>query len=166
MISMIAAMDEQRVIGHQNTMPWHLPAELQYFKTTTMGHTVVMGRKTFESIGRPLPGRRNVVLTRQRDWQAVGVDVIHAVEELAVQEGEELFIIGGAELYRTMMPRADRLYVTRIQASFEGDAFFPEIDPAIWESVSEKPGIVDEKNQYPHTFFVFERREQVQRGNK
>ncbi|PWK16445.1 dihydrofolate reductase [Tumebacillus permanentifrigoris] len=153
MISMIVAMDENRVIGLDNDMPWkrNLPADLQHFKRTTMGHTVVMGRKTFESIGRPLPGRRNVVLTRQTDWHAAGVDVIHSLDEI----DDEVMIIGGAELFREMLSRAERLYITVIHHRFDGDTFFPEIDRADWQLVHEQPGTVDDQNQYPHTFTTY-----------
>jgi dihydrofolate reductase len=156
MISMIVAMTEERVIGLDNDMPWKrsLPADLQHFKRTTMGHTVVMGRKTFESIGRPLPGRRNVVLTRQQDWQAAGADVTHSLDEI----GADVFIIGGAELFREMLPRAERLYITVIHHRFEGDTYFPELDPAEWELVQKQPGTVDAQNQYPHTFTTYERK--------
>ncbi|MBL0385248.1 dihydrofolate reductase [Tumebacillus sp. ITR2] len=155
MISLIVAMDENRVIGKDNAMPWHLPADLAHFKAVTMGHTVVMGRKTFESIGKPLPGRRNVVLTRQVDFSAEGVEVIHSLEELP--EGD-VFVIGGAELFRELLPRADRMYLTLIRHAFEGDTFFPEFDGLNWQVVEQKPGVVDERNVYRHTYFTFERK--------
>ncbi|WP_420802048.1 dihydrofolate reductase [Tumebacillus flagellatus] len=148
-------MDENRVIGIDNKLPWHLPADLAHFKATTTGHTVVMGRKTFESIGKPLPGRRNVVLTRQQDWSAAGVDVIHALDELP--EGD-LFVIGGAELFREVLPQAERMYITVIRHTFEGDVVFPEFDPLEWRVVEQKPGTVDEHNVYRHTYFTFERK--------
>ena len=157
MISFIFAMDRNRVIGKDNQLPWHLPNDLKFFKETTHGHAVIMGRKTHESIGRPLPERRNLVLTTQQGYEAPGCEVVHAVDELPLDTAEELFVIGGAEIYRALLPVADRLYVTHIDAEFEGDAFFPEIDPAVWTAVSETEGVVDERNRHAHRFVVYER---------
>lgn len=155
MISFIVAMDENRVIGQDNRMPWHLPADLAHFKATTMGHPVVMGRKTFESIGKPLPGRKNIVLTRQTDWSAGGTEVIHSLDDLPAGD---LFVIGGAEIFRDLLPRVDRMYITVIRHAFAGDAYFPEFDPLEWQVLEQRPGVVDEKNPYRHTFFTLERR--------
>jgi dihydrofolate reductase len=157
MISFIFAMDENQLIGRGNELPWHLPADLQHFKRVTMGRPVIMGRKTFESIGRPLPGRKNVILTRQQDYSADGCDVIHSIEELASYGVDELFVIGGAQLFAKLLPMARRMYVTRIGHAFEGDAYFPEIDWSNWQLISETEGTVDEKNRYPHIFQVYER---------
>lgn len=157
MISFIFAMDRNRVIGKDNQLPWHLPNDLKFFKETTRGHTVIMGRKTYESIGRPLPDRRNIVLTTQQGYAAPGCEVVHAVEELELHAGDEQFVIGGAEIFKALMPIADRLYVTHIDAEFEGDAFYPVIDPAEWQAVSKTEGVVDEKNKHPHAFVVYER---------
>lgn len=119
-------------------MPWHLPEDLKHFKELTMGRTVVMGRKTFESIGKPLPGRTNVVVTRQQDFETQGVQVVHSLAE-AVAKYPDAFIIGGAEVYRQALPLADELYITRIEADYEGDTKFPEFDPADWKLVSSEP---------------------------
>ena len=136
-ICLIVAQGLNRVIGHNNEMPWHIPEDLQYFKRTTLGKPVIMGRKTFESIGRPLPQRPNIVITRQQDWQAEGVEVAHSIDqaiEMAKELGdfEEIMVIGGAEIYRQSLPMADRLYITQVQAAFEGDAFFPEYTLDEW----------------------------------
>lgn len=160
MISMIAALAEGRVIGEDGDMPWYLPADLQHFKKVTSGHPILMGRKTFESIGRPLPKRRNIVLTRDMSFSAEGVEVIHdfsAVTPL-MNEEEEFFVIGGATVYEQLLAKAQRLYLTEIHHSFKGDTFFPFIDKKEWTLVSQEKGIIDEKNQYPHTFLVYERR--------
>ncbi|MCR6107851.1 dihydrofolate reductase [Salipaludibacillus agaradhaerens] len=159
MIAMIAAFSDGRVLGKNGKMPWHLPAELQYFKRVTSGHPVLMGRKTFESIGRPLPNRRNIVLTRNESFTAEGVEVFHHIEDVKplMKEQEEFFVIGGATLYETLLDKADRLYITKIHASFEGDTFFPKFDEAEWKEVSRQKGTVDEKNPLAHTFHVYER---------
>jgi len=156
MLSIIVAMDDNRLIGKDNGLPWRLPADLQYFKQVTMGHTVVMGRKTFESIGRALPGRRNLVLTRNEAYQAQGCTVIHSLDEIDSAPEEEVFVIGGAEIFREMLPRVDRLYLTRIHAAFEGDAYFPEVDESKWRLISTESGVVDEENPYPYEYLVFE----------
>lgn len=160
MISMIAAMAEGRVIGEGGSMPWHLPADLQHFKKITSGHPILMGRKTFDSIGRPLPKRRNIVLTRDKSFSAEGVEVIHDFSSVTslMKEEEEFFVIGGATIYEQLLPKAERLYITDIHHSFNGDTFFPAIDRKNWVAISEEKGIVDEKNQYPHTFLVYERK--------
>jgi dihydrofolate reductase len=159
MISLIAAMDQNRLIGQNNDLPWRLPADLAYFKKVTMGQTIVMGRKTFESIGKPLPGRENVVVTSQEDYQADGVSIVHSIEELLQlnKDGEELFVIGGAHLYEQTLPQADRLYLTEIQEEFEGDAYFPALDKREWELISKTEGIKDEKNPYLYFFTVYDR---------
>jgi dihydrofolate reductase len=160
MISMIAAFADGRVIGVDGDMPWHLPGDLQHFKKITSGHPILMGRKTFESIGRPLPKRRNIVLSRDKAFSPAGVEVIHDFSEvtLLMKEEEEFFVIGGATVYEQLLPKAERLYITKIDHSFKGDTFFPLIDEKEWKVVSEEKGIIDEKNQYPHRFLVYERR--------
>jgi dihydrofolate reductase len=161
MISHIVAMDQNRVIGKENRLPWHLPADLAYFKKVTMGHAIIMGRKTFESIGRPLPGRENVIITRNQSFQAKGCTVIHSIEEVrqfAAKHNDEVFVIGGAELFRATFPFAERLYVTKIEASFSGDTFYPAFDESEWQLVSYTKGIKDEKNPYDYTFIVYERK--------
>lgn len=127
-LSAIAAMGHRRVIGRNNQLPWHLPADLAHFKAITTGHPILMGRKTHESIGRVLPHRRNIVLTRNPHYQAAGVVVVHSLDEAvsACPEAQEIFIIGGADIYALAMPRLSRLYLTLIHADFTGDTFFPE----------------------------------------
>lgn len=160
-ISLIVAMTEDRVIGKQNRLPWHLPEDLKRFKQTTMGHTLVMGRKTFESIGRPLPGRRNIVLSRNLDFRPGGVDVapnLAAALRLAEQAGEtECFIIGGASIYEAARPLVQRLYLTLLHKSFAGDAHFPAWN---WREefriAREETGVSDD-GEIPYTFLVAER---------
>ena len=139
-ICLIAALAANRVIGRNNALPWHLPADLKRFKALTLGHPVLMGRKTHESIGRPLPGRRNLVITRKRGYIAPGCEVIHSLEQAiaACPGAEEIFVIGGAELYRESLPRAQRLELTEIQAEFEGDAAFPEFSLAQWRETGRE----------------------------
>lgn len=161
-ISLLVAASENNVIGAANKLPWHLPADLRYFKNLTWAMPILMGRKTFESIGKPLPGRKSIVITRNRNWQHEGVDVVHSVEE-AVQKAsaygaKEIFVIGGAEIFETSLPKAERIYLTRIHHHFDGDAFFPEIDPAKWSLVSERFCQADEKNAYAHRFQIWERK--------
>lgn len=158
MISLIAAAGENNVIGAENEMPWHLPADLAYFKKTTSGHAVVMGRKTFESIGKPLPNRKNIILTRDQHFQREDCQVIHSVEEaLEYEQGQELFVIGGAEVYRQFLPHANKVYLTRIHKSFEGDAYFPELGDE-WQLTSSEKHVADEKNRYDYEFQIFEKR--------
>ncbi|OGZ00162.1 MAG: dihydrofolate reductase [Candidatus Liptonbacteria bacterium RIFCSPLOWO2_01_FULL_52_25] len=158
MISIIVAMGKNRVIGNGGNIPWRLPADLKHFKEATMGHAVVMGRKTYESIGKPLPGRTNIVITWQKDYAAPGCVTAASLNEAFKKAGVgEVFVIGGAEIYREAMPRVDKLYVTLIDRDFEGDAYFPEIDPNEWRVSSRKEGATDEKNPYPYSFLTFER---------
>lgn len=159
MISLIVAMAQNRVIGKDNRLPWRLPADMAYFKQTTMGHPVVMGRKTFESISKPLPGRRNIILTRDPHFQSEGCEICYSVEEvlaLAQAGKDEFFIIGGDSVYSTFFPFTDRLYLTLIEQSFEGDAFFPEIDAQKWRLVSQTQGENNEKNPYEYSFLIYE----------
>lgn len=159
MIQAIVAMDQHDVIGNDGQMPWHLPNDLKHFKSVTTGHTIIMGRKTFESIGRPLPNRKNVVVTRNRDFRHDGVEVLHDLEQIPELYGEEdAFIIGGGELYKALIHAIERLYVTRIHDTFDGDTMFPALDWNEWELIEETKGVLDEKNTVPHTFFVFERK--------
>jgi dihydrofolate reductase len=160
-LSIIAAMAENRVIGRNNGLPWKLPADLQRFKRLTMGHTLLMGRKTFESIGRPLPGRTMLVMTRQKDFTAEGVQVAHSLEEaVRMSSDQELFVAGGAQLYQQTLAECQRLYLTFIGAEFEGDAFFPKIHESQWLLVSEESHEPDEKNAYPYCFRIYERKSQ------
>ena len=159
-ISIIVAMTADRVIGRDNTLPWRLPADLRRFKRLTLGHHLVVGRKTWESIGRPLPGRKMVVITRQRDFRADGVEVVHSVDDalaVARKNGEdEVFIAGGEEIYRQTLARAHRLYLTRVHATIEGDAFFPECDAAAWTEVEREDRAADEKNPHAFSFITYE----------
>ena len=161
-ISMIAAMAHDRVIGKDNQMPWHLPADLAHFKRVTLGKPVLMGRKTFESIGRPLPGRRNLVISRNPGYQAEGIEVVGSVEAalalLAGNSVEELMVIGGGHLYAEMLPRADCLYLTRIDLAVEGDTRFPAFDDGQWQRVDCESHPADEKNPHPYSFETWQRR--------
>lgn len=156
---LIWAMDRNGLIGKDGGMPWHLPAELAYFRKTTMGYPVVMGRKTFDSLGKPLPGRRNVILSRNPAFRADGAETMHDPQEVLDKfRNEPFFVIGGAQIYRAFLPCADRLYVTRIDHAFEGDEYFPEVDWEAWRLVSDQPGPTDAWNPYPFRFQVYERR--------
>jgi dihydrofolate reductase len=159
--SIIVAAAENGVIGRQGQLPWRLSADLQRFKQLTMGHAVLMGRKTFESIGRPLPGRRMIVITRQQDYQAAGVEIAQSLEEAyrrAAEQGEtEAFIIGGAEIFLDALPHADRLYFTQVRATIDGDVRFPPFDRTRWHLISQEEHAADAKNEYPFTFETYER---------
>ncbi len=155
-------MAENRVIGRNNALPWRLPADLQHFKALTMGHAVLLGRKTFDSIGKVLPGRRWIVLTRDRDWRHTGVEVAYSLEEsLRVASVEaEIFVAGGAELYRQALPLADRLYLTVVHAAIDGDARFPELEAAEWTLITDERHDPDKRNVLPYSFRLYQRVEQ------
>ena len=161
-LSLLLAADENNVIGKDNQLPWRLPNDLKYFKNLTWGMPVLMGRKTFESLGKPLPGRKNIIITRNQNWKNEAVTVVHSTKEAinVAQESDvkEIFIIGGAEIFNSVFAEADRIYLTRIHHRFEGDAYFPELNTDEWHLVSQKYCAVDEKNAYPHTFQVWERK--------
>lgn len=161
-ISTIVAVAKNNVIGKDNDIPWYLPADLKYFKKITTGHHIVMGRKCYESIGRPLPKRTNVVVTRNPFFIATGCLVTHNVAEavqLAETNGEEeVFIIGGGQIYEIALPHVDRIYLTEVDLEIEGDIFFPEIDPKDWTLTEEIKHLADEKNEYDYTFKVLERK--------
>lgn len=159
MISLIFAMDRNRVIGKNNCMPWRIPEDLAYFKKKTLGSTVVMGRKTFESIGKPLKGRKNIILTRNKEYTKDGCQTVTSIEKVMeeIGDGEETFIIGGAEIYSMFLPYAEKLYITYIDHEFEGDTYFPEIDCEEWKIVSRIPGERNEKNPYDYYFDVYVR---------
>ncbi|HEX6593506.1 MAG TPA: dihydrofolate reductase [Bacillota bacterium] len=163
MISLLVAMSKNHVIGRNNDMPWYLPNDLKYFKEKTMGHTIIMGRKTFESIGRPLPGRKNVVITRSKTTTFPDeVEVIHDLKTVQTwnekQPKEEFFIIGGGRIYKQMLPWADRLYITKIDESFEGDTYFPHFSEDEWTLTSSCKGIKDEKNRYDYYYLQYDRK--------
>src|ERR1700680_2083899 len=159
-LSLIVAMAQNGVIGRDNTLPWRLPQDLKRFRAFTLGKPILMGRKTFESIGRPLAGRTNFVLTRDRGWSAAGVTVVHSVEAALAQAAgsEELVAIGGAEIYRLVLPLARRIYLTHVHADVPGDTFFPEFDAAQWADVECSAHPADERHAYPVTFVTLERR--------
>jgi dihydrofolate reductase len=160
MISFIWAMDENRVIGKNNQLPWRLPEDLKFFKRVTMGHPVAMGRKTHESIGRTLPGRENIIITRNRDFSCEGCTVIYSIESFIAycrEKNDEVFVIGGAEIFRELLPIVDRLYLTMIYEKFDGDTYFPEFPLKDFELVLQEPGIRDEKNPYDYEFFIYQR---------
>jgi dihydrofolate reductase len=159
-LSLIAAVSENGVIGKGGKLPWDLPADLQRFRELTKDHPVIMGRKTYESIGKPLPHRSNIVITRQ-EVNIPGCTVVHSFKE-AIQaseasEANEAFIIGGAEIYRAALPFAHRIYLTRVHVNVEGDAFFPEVDFSQWREVSRERHEADAEHAYPFTFLVYER---------
>lgn len=164
-LSVIVAAADNGVIGRNNALPWHLPEDLRYFRRVTMGKPVVMGRRTFESIGRPLPGRTNIVITRNREFSAAGVRVVSSLDEalelaadIAMIDGvDELVVIGGAEIYRAAIPRADRLYVTEVHAQVEGDAHLPAIDWSRWQERERERHQADGANPYNYSFVTYER---------
>jgi dihydrofolate reductase len=160
LISLIVAMAQNGVIGRDNSLPWRLPEDLKRFRSFTLGKPILMGRKTFESIGRPLPERTNLVLTRDRGWFAHGVIVVHSVAEALAQAAtsEELVAIGGAEIYRLLLPLARRIYLTHVQADVPGDITFPEFDPTQWADIDCSSQPADEEHAYPLTFVTLERR--------
>lgn len=158
-VSIVVATDLDGAIGRENRLPWHLPEDLKRFKAVTMGKPMIMGRKTWQSIGRALPGRRSIVLTQQAAFQAPGAEVAHTPEEaLALAApAEEVMVVGGAEVYRLFLPRADRLYWTEVQAHIGGDARFPPIDRAAWRELAGVDHPADAKNPHAMRFHVLER---------
>ncbi len=158
-LSIIAAMAHNRVIGKDNRLPWNLPADLQHFKRITMGKPMIMGRKTWESLPGLLPGRRHIVVTGDPDYQADGAEVVHSLEQAISQAGDvdEVMLVGGANLYAQALALASRLYLTEIDAEVDGDAWFPEFDPAEWQEVSREACPGDEQNQYSCVFTVLDR---------
>jgi len=159
-VSLIVAMARNGVIGVNNTLPWHLPADLKHFKSLTMSHHIVMGRKTYESIGKPLPGRTSVVVTRNPGYSVSGVIVVNSLESAldACDNDEEIFVIGGAELYRQAINLADRIYLTEIDADISGDAHFTEFDRKLWQETERITNAPDERNPYTFHFVVYDKR--------
>ncbi len=162
-ISLLVAMSENRVIGRDGALPWHLPADLKRFKKLTLGHAVIMGRKTYlsivESLGRPLPKRRSFVLSRDPAYRAPGAEMASSLEQALELAGDaETFVIGGASVFAEARPLADRLYLTRVHAEVSGDVFFPEIDADSWHLVSEEYHPADDRHVYPFSFLVYEQR--------
>ncbi|CAN7325278.1 dihydrofolate reductase [Paenibacillus sp. LjRoot56] len=157
-ISFIFAMDRNRAIGVNNKLPWHLPGDLKFFKNVTMGHPILMGRKTYESIGKPLPGRRNVILTQNTAYQAEGCEVIHSEDEaIDAFRDQELFVIGGAEIFKLFASHVNRMYITYIEDEFEADTFMSDLDLSNWTLVSSEQGERNEKNPYEYYFRIYER---------
>ncbi|MEO6487333.1 MAG: dihydrofolate reductase [Thermoanaerobaculia bacterium] len=165
-LSVVAALADNNVIGRDNRLPWHMPADLKRFKELTLGHHVIMGRKTFDEIKKPLPGRINVIITRRVDFSPDGVAVARSIDE-AIAKAEaagdpEIFVIGGAEIFSQLLHRADRMHLTRVHAEPEGDTFFPEFDDVNeWELVDTEHFEADAKNPHPYSFLTYERQAPV-----
>jgi dihydrofolate reductase len=161
-ISAIAARSENGVIGHHNQIPWHLPVDLKHFKTITTGHPVIMGRKTFESIGKPLPNRTNIILTRNTAFNAPGCMIVNSTEQAILQASsthtDEMFIMGGADIYQLFMPKIQKLYLTLVHHTFAGDTFFPSLDPNQWVEIEKRTYPADPNNPYNYSFVIWERK--------
>jgi dihydrofolate reductase len=161
MISLVVAAASNNAIGKDGKMPWHLPNDMKHFKNVTWGMPVVMGRKTFESLGKVLPGRKNIVITRQPGWKTEGTVAVKNIEDALFvareTDAKEVMVIGGGEIYKTLFDKAGRIYLTRVEAEPEADTYFPSINPAEWYLVSQKNHEADEKNAYNHSFQVWER---------
>jgi dihydrofolate reductase len=161
MISIIAAIGKNNELGKGNTLLWDMPADMKHFRESTKGHTVIMGQKTFESIGRPLPNRRNIVVTRNDNFQAEGVEIsksLDATLESFKNNPEEVFVIGGGQIYKQSMEKADRLYITHVDTEDkDADTFFPEIIPIVWNEVKREEHKKDDKNPYNYTFSIYEK---------
>lgn len=162
MIKILVAFDENRVIGKNNELIWHLPADLKRFKALTTGHVIIMGRKTYDSIGKPLPNRTTIVISRNPDLQIEGVICTCSMEEAILKakslSREEIFIVGGAEIYKLSLAVADQILVTQLHDIFEGDTFFPEIVADQWEVTERERGVTDEKNPYQYSFLTYSRK--------
>jgi dihydrofolate reductase len=158
-LSIIVAISENHVIGRDGGLPWHLSADLKNFKRLTMGHPIIMGRKTYDSIGRPLPGRTSIVITRQDTYQPDGVETVGTIADALkhAKPSDEAFVIGGAEIYRLSLPLADRLHITRVHATVEGDVVFPDLDPEEWQLQNAESHDADERNDFAFTFETYER---------
>ena len=164
-LAMIAAVAENNAIGINNKMPWYLPGDLRYFKAVTMGKPIIMGRKTFDSLKKPLPGRTNIVITRDQNWHHGGVKVVHSMDDaIALAESvslingnQEVMIIGGEQIYRMALEKADRLYLTRVHQSFEGDAFFPELNESQWQETSRQDLRSEDENPITYSYLVLDR---------
>ena len=161
MVSLIVAMTENRVIGRDGDMPWRLSADLKRFKRITMGHHMIMGRKTFDSIGRPLPGRTTIVLSRAAKYEDPQIKVARSLDEVfsVAAADDEVFITGGAQIYELALPRVDRIYLTQVHCTLEGDTLFPKVNWKQWRLVDQEEHQADEKNHYDYSFLTYERRE-------
>lgn len=158
-LSIIVAMDRNRVIGRGDTLPWHISSDLKNFKKITMGNPIIMGRKTHESIGRPLPGRENIILTRDKNYSSEGCTVLHSMDEIFehCKDVDEVMITGGSEIYKLSLEKATRLYLTEVHTEIEGDTFFPEFDRNEWKELSREDHSSDEKNEFDYSFVLLER---------
>lgn len=163
MLSIIAAVAKNNVIGKDNKLIWHLPEDLKRFKNLTMGHNIIMGRKTFESLGRVLPNRKHIVLCKNSHLEIdnENVEIIHDVDSLGtyISSSEENFVIGGASIYKLLLPKVQKMYITRINQDFEGDVYFPKIDENEWTVIEREKGLKDEKNPYDYEYITYERKE-------
>ena len=159
-ISLIAAMSRNRVIGKNNKLPWDMPADMNYFRNMTKNKPVIMGRKTYESIGRPMPDRINIIITRDKEYKAEGCIVVSNVDDAlkSVKGNKEVMVIGGAQIYKEFLPKADRIYLTIIDEEIEGDTYFPEFNKDEWKETKREEHKADKKNPYPYTFLVLERK--------
>jgi len=159
LVSAIVAAAENNAIGKDNHLLWHLPNDLRFFKRTTTGHPVIMGRKTYESVGKPLPNRRNIIVTRQAAYAAAGTEVVHSLAAAleACTGVQEVFVVGGAEIYQQALPFIDRIYLTRVHVVLPGDSFFPQLDEGVWRLVSEDHHPADDRHDYSYTFEIYDR---------
>jgi len=159
-LALIVATDQQGLIGKDNDLPWHLSADLQYFKKVTMGKPIIMGRNTHESIGRPLPERQNIIVTKNRSYKAEGCTVVHSTQAalLAAKDADEVMVMGGESLYTQLLPQADKLYLTLVHANLAGDTWFPQWYSNEWQQISREDHLADDKNEYPYSFIVYEKR--------
>ena len=159
-ISLIAAMGKNNVIGNKGKLPWNLPADMKYFRDKTLGKPVIMGRKTFESIGKPLPERTNIIITHDQNYKAEGCIVVHSADEAikAVEDAEEVMVIGGSQIYKEFLPKANKMYLTIINNDFEGDTYFPEYKIEEWKETAYEEHERDKDNQYNYTFITLERK--------
>jgi len=162
LIKILVAFDENRVIGKNNKLIWHLPADLQRFKALTTGHVIIMGRKTYESIGKPLPNRTTIVITRQAEFNSEGIITVHSLGEAILKaksiSREDIYIVGGAEIYQLSLAHADQILVTQLHDIFDGDAYFPEIPMDAWEIVEREKGVTDEKNKFQYSFLTYHKK--------
>lgn len=161
MLSIIVAKGKNNIIGKDNEMVWHLPEDLKHFKNLTTGHTIIMGRKTFESLGKPLPNRKHIIFSQNPDFKVndENVEVVHSLLQIQdlIEGKEEAFVIGGAMIYNFLMPNVKKMYVTEIEKDFEGDTFFPIIDSEVWKETSREKGIKNEENNLDYYFVTYER---------
>jgi len=160
-LAVIAAVGKNNALGKDNRMPWHLPDDLKRFRKITSGHTIIMGRKTFESLPKPLPNRRHIILTRDREYRAPqpDIEIVHSIPELfaVLDPRAKNFVIGGGEIYRQLLPYSDLLYLTVIDAEFDADTYFPQFDSCEWELVDQEQGVVNASNPWPHRFEIYKR---------